>query len=117
MDRRGFCVVVAVTVMLLMATAAIASPVFVAQAKNLRGALYLGVGPTPYHASEMAVAKCSQDSVIPCTCKVVGVRMECPPAPPPMMMAPQQTKYRKVKPMAVGHQPHPPVYQWGRPMQ
>ena len=58
---------------------------FVATAQNLRGALYQGIGPTPGHASEMAVVKCSQDSFAPRSCKVITVRMECPPpvcAPP-----------------------------------
>jgi hypothetical protein len=54
---------------------------FVATAKNLRGALYQGVGPTPQHASEQAIIRCSQDSFIPPSCRVVCVRMEVPPAP------------------------------------
>ena len=52
---------------------------FVATAKNFRGALYQGIGPTPCHASEMAVVKCSQDSFAPRSCRVISVRMECPP--------------------------------------
>ncbi|MCX5871833.1 MAG: hypothetical protein NTY51_01150 [Deltaproteobacteria bacterium] len=58
---------------------------FVATSQNLRGALYQGIGPTPGHASEMAVVKCSQDSFAPRSCRVIAVRMECPPpvcAPP-----------------------------------
>ena len=43
-----------------------------ATAKNARGALYQGFGPTPGHASEMAIVKCSQDSFIPPSCKVVN---------------------------------------------
>jgi len=52
---------------------------FVATAKNFRGALYQGIGPTPGHATEMAVVKCSQDSFAPRSCRVIAVRMECPP--------------------------------------
>ncbi len=52
---------------------------FVATAQNIRGALYQGIGPTPCHATEMAVVKCSQDSFAPRSCRVVAVRMECPP--------------------------------------
>lgn len=62
---------------------------FVATAKNFRGALYQGIGPTPGHATEMAVVKCSQDSFAPRSCRVVSVRMECPPpvcAPPRKMI-------------------------------
>ncbi|MFA6223721.1 MAG: hypothetical protein WC647_15535 [Desulfomonilaceae bacterium] len=62
---------------------------FVATAKNFRGALYQGIGPTPGHATEMAVVKCSQDSFAPRSCRVLSVRMECPPpvcAPPRKMI-------------------------------
>lgn len=84
---------------------------FVATAQNLRGALYQGIGPTPGHASEMAVVKCSQDSFAPRSCKVITVRMECPPpvcapprksvkkskytsAPMPQACAPMPRQYR-----------------------
>ncbi len=62
---------------------------FVATAQNLRGALYQGIGPSAGHASEMAVVKCSQDSFAPRSCRVISVRMECPPpvcAPPRKMI-------------------------------
>ena len=84
---------------------------FVATAKNLRGALYQGYGPTPGHASEMAIVKCSQDSFIPPTCRVVCVRMEMPP----MAFAP---KVRKpiVKSRRYSKRSHyPQPYSWGRP--
>ncbi len=61
---------------------------FVATAQNFRGALYQGIGPTPCHASEMAVVKCSQDSFAPRSCKVISVRMECPP---PVCSMPRKT--------------------------
>lgn len=69
-------------VFVLAVTAAIpgnSDALFVATAQNLRGALYQGIGPTPGHATEMAVVKCSQDSFAPRSCRVITVRMECPP--------------------------------------
>jgi len=84
---------------------------FVATAKNLRGALYQGYGPTPGHASEMAVVKCSQDSFIPPSCKVVCVRMEMPPvAYAPPMRKPIMKSRRYMKTTS-----HPQPYSWGRP--
>ncbi|MDQ7784232.1 MAG: hypothetical protein RDU20_15210 [Desulfomonilaceae bacterium] len=84
---------------------------FVATAKNLRGALYQGFGPTPGHASEMAVVKCSQDSFIPPSCKVVCVRMEMPP----VAYAPKVRKpVAKSRPFMKSGGP-PPPYSWGRP--
>ena len=109
MNKRIVVVVAGMLFALMIAAAADASPMFVATAKNFRGALYLGFGPSPYHASEMAVAKCSQDSFVPPSCKVVSVRMECPP-PAPMAYKP----IRKSRPK-VSQNPSP-GYQWGRPM-
>ena len=116
MKRKTMVVVAGVVFMLMVAAAVHAAPVFVATAKNLRGAIYLGMGPTPYHASEMAISKCSQNSVIPPTCRVLCVRMECPPAPPPMVRK-SVRKYRpkpihKYRPRAQGT-PYP-NYNWGR---
>ncbi|MEJ2718503.1 MAG: hypothetical protein P8182_15440, partial [Deltaproteobacteria bacterium] len=100
--------------MLMVAAAVHAAPVFVATAKNLRGAIYLGVGPTPYHASEMAISKCSQNSVIPPTCRVLCVRMECPPAPPPMVRK-SIRKYKPIRKYSPRAQRAPyPNYNWGR---
>lgn len=84
---RKLSVTVACGVLLaLVASTAFAGPLFVATAKNLRGAIYLGHGPSPHIASEQAIAKCSQNSFIPATCKILCVRAECPPpvcaAPP-----------------------------------
>jgi hypothetical protein len=59
-------------------------PIFVAEAQNLRGAVYVGQGPTPHHASEAALCGCKQNSIIPRTCRVISVRMESPPIRPPM---------------------------------
>ncbi len=108
MSKKFFVVVVVsgLVMVLLSAAASIASPVFVATAKNFRGALYVGFGPTPGHACEAAVVKCSQDSFIPPSCKVVSVRAECPPpCPPPRKMV------RKSSVKA-----YPPMYPMGRPM-
>lgn len=106
--KRKFVVIVAgLLFVLVLASLCQAGGVFVATAKNARGALYQGFGPTPGHACEMAVVKCSQDSFIPPSCKVVNVRMDCPPpvcAPAmPMRQAP-----RKVSANPAGY--------WGRPM-
>jgi hypothetical protein len=105
--RRKFVVVFLVAgfmVMLLAATTQ--AGMFVATAKNARGALYLGYGPTPNHACENAIVKCSQDSFIPPSCKVMAVRMECPPP----MCAPPRKIHRKMSKV------YPPVYPMGRPM-
>ncbi|MBM4327803.1 MAG: hypothetical protein FJ118_11645 [Deltaproteobacteria bacterium] len=83
MTRKISVVVACAVVTLLLASTVYSAPLFVATAKNFRGALYLGYGPTPTHASEQAVVKCSQDSFIPPSCKVVCVRAECPPPCPP----------------------------------
>jgi hypothetical protein len=82
---------------------------FVATAKNFRGALYLGVGPTPGHAAEQAVVKCSQDSFIPPTCKVICVRMECPP---PVYAPPARKPIQKSRASTGGY---PATYSWGQP--
>jgi len=87
-----------------------AAPLFVATAKNLRGAMYQGIGPTPMHATEMAMVKCSQDSFIPGSCKVLGVRMDCPlPAP---CAAPMPQPVKKVR----AYHPYPPTAPYGRPV-
>jgi hypothetical protein len=84
MERKaGGILICALLALLLTAVTVAASPMFIATARNLRGALYLGYGPSPHHASETALAKCSQDSVLPFSCKVLEVRMELPPPPPP----------------------------------
>ena len=82
---------------------------FVATAKNLRGALYQGYGPTPGHASEMAIVKCSQDSFIPPTCRVICVRMEMPP----MAMAPAKVR-KPVRKSLHRAMNYPRNYSWGR---
>jgi hypothetical protein len=85
MNRKIGVVVLSVLLLMLVTVASFGyvPPLFVATAKNLRGALYLGYGPTPKHASEQAIVKCSQDSVVPRTCKVMCIRSECPPPPAP----------------------------------
>jgi hypothetical protein len=109
MSKKFFVVVVVagLVMVLLSAAASIASPVFVATAKNFRGALYLGFGPTPGHACEAAVVKCSQDSFAPPSCKVVSVRAECPPPCPPPRRAIRKSSVSKV---------YPTGYPMGRPM-
>jgi hypothetical protein len=85
---------------------------FVATAKNLRGALYLGYGPTPGHASEMALVKCSQDSFIPPTCRVVCVRME---APPVAYIPKVRKSVAKTRRMTRNRYPgYPRPYSWGQ---
>lgn len=93
----------------LMTSMSVDAGMFVATAKNMRGALYLGVGPTPQHASEQAMVKCSQDSFIPPSCKVVCVRMD---APPPVCAPPMRKPIRK----SGVAKSYPPQYSWGRPM-
>lgn len=88
MAKKITVVVAGVLSLMIMTAAAHAAPAFVAMARNLRGALYMGYGPSPYHASEMALAKCTQDSFFPLKCRVVNVRMEVPPPPPPWAMMP-----------------------------
>lgn len=107
MNRKVMVVVAAVLFVLIIAASSNAA-VFVATVKNFRGALYQGVGPTPAHASEMAVVKCSQDSFAPRSCKVLCVRMECPP---PVCAPPVRKPISKA---AVGRA-YPAGY-WGRPM-
>jgi len=108
MNRKFIVVVAGLLLMLLMAAWSHAG-MFVATAKNARGALYQGFGPTPGHASEMAVVKCTQDSFIPPSCKVVGVRMDCPP---PVCLPPMRKPIRKAKVSST----YPAGYSWGRPM-
>lgn len=82
MSKKTFLVVVLSLVLVSAATATWASPMFVATAKNFRGAIFLGYGPSPYHASEAAISNCTQHSFLPPSCRVMNVRMECPPPPP-----------------------------------
>ncbi len=105
-------VVVCLAVVMLTAATAQAAPMFVATAKNLRGAIYMGYGPTPGHASEQALVSCSQNSFLPPTCKVICVRMEVPPCPPPMM---SKRSVRKIRPHAYpsAYNPHAGGYQNG----
>lgn len=109
MNRKFIVVVAGLMLVLMFAVTSHAGGVFVATAKNFRGALYQGFGPTPGHASEMAVVKCSQDSFIPPSCKVVSVRMECPP---PVCAPPVRKSISKTR---MG-QSYPAGYAMGRPM-
>ncbi|MGB6066241.1 MAG: hypothetical protein WBG50_15680 [Desulfomonilaceae bacterium] len=109
MSRKFIVVVGGLLLVLLMAAWSHAGPLFVATAKNARGALYQGFGPSPGCASEMAIVKCSQDSFIPPSCRVVCVRMECPP---PVCLPPMHRPIHKTRISKVG----PPGYAWGRPM-
>jgi hypothetical protein len=99
MNKKIGVVVLSVLLLMLVAVASFGyvPPMFVATAKNLRGALYLGYGPTPKHASEQAIVKCSQDSVIPRTCKVTCIRSECPPPPPPCKVPPCKVPTKMIK--------------------
>ncbi len=108
MFRKSLLTLAAVALMAAIIAPATADAFFVATAKNFRGALYQGVGPTPGHASEMAIVKCSQDSFAPRSCRVVGVRMECPPP----VCAPRKT-YKKTSYKTSA----PASYSMGRPMQ
>lgn len=86
MSKKTLIVVVVLLGLVGSVAASWASPMFVATARNFRGAIFLGYGPTPFHASEAAVSNCSQHSFLPPSCKVMNVRMECPPPvpmPPP----------------------------------
>jgi hypothetical protein len=109
-------IVVGTGLILMLAAAAVshANGMFVATAQNLRGALYQGYGPTPGHACENAVVKCSQDSFVPPACKVVSVRMECPP--PACFMPPPAPPMRKPIQKSRAAQSYPAGYPWGRPM-
>ncbi len=110
MNRTLIVLFVGILAVLFAAPASDAG-MFVATAKNMRGALYQGYGPTPGHASEMAIVKCSQDSFIPPTCRVVCVRMEMPPmAYAPKVRKPIQKSRRYSKSSA-----YPRPYPWGRP--
>jgi hypothetical protein len=109
MKRKFIVVVAGLLFVLLMAAWSHAGGVFVATAKNARGALYQGFGPTPGHASEMAIVKCSQDSFIPPSCKVICVRLDCPP---PVCMPPMKRHISKTK----MSRSRPAGYAWGRPM-
>jgi hypothetical protein len=105
----------------LMASLCYAAPMFVATAQNFRGAIYQGVGPTPGHACESAMVKCSQDSFIPPSCKVVAVRAECPPpvcypAPPPMAQRPMAQRPMRKSVTKSASPNYPATYSWGRPM-
>ena len=108
MFRKSVFAMAALALTAAIILPATADAFFVATAKNFRGALYQGVGPTPGHASEMAIVKCSQDSFAPRSCRVVTVRMECPPP----VCAPKKT-YKKTSYKT--YQPAP--YSVGRPMQ
>jgi hypothetical protein len=104
--KRKFVVIIAgVLLVLMVAAVSHAGGVFVATSKNFRGALYQGFGPTPAHASEMAMVKCSQDSFVPPSCRVVSVRMDCPP---PVCAPPVHKPIRKVMANPAGY--------YGRPM-
>jgi hypothetical protein len=96
MTKKSIVLVSAMLCLVMTAASSDAAGVFVATAKNLRGGLYMGFGPTPGHASEMAMVKCSQNSFMPRSCKVMCIRMECPPPvafmPPPPMPAVRKTK-------------------------
>jgi hypothetical protein len=108
MMNRTVMVLVAGVLFVLMIAASSHATYFVATAKNARGALYQGVGPTPVHASEAAIIKCSQDSFVPPSCKVMCVRAECPP---PVCAPPMRKPISKVNRAYSG-----PGYSWGRPM-
>jgi hypothetical protein len=106
MSRKFVVVLVAGFMLVAVLAATSQAGVFVATAKNARGALYTGFGPTPNHACEMAIVKCSQDSFIPPSCKVMAVRLDCPPP----MCAPPRKVARNMSKV------YPPVYPMGRPM-
>jgi hypothetical protein len=114
MSKKFIVVGAGLLVVLAWAVVCQANGMFVATVQNFRGALYQGYGPTPGHACENGMVKCSQDSFIPPSCKVVSVRMECPPPacfvpPPPMPMR---------KPIQKSHASgtYPAGYPWGKPM-
>jgi hypothetical protein len=107
MKRMLIILVAGVLLVLMTAALCHANAIFIATAKNFRGALYQGVGPTPVHASEAAVIKCSQDSFVPPSCRVVSVRMECPPP-----LCPPRKVVRKAQVSKV----YPAPYSMGGPM-
>lgn len=110
MDRTVWLIVFSVVCGSLLVSASDSSGFFVATAQNFRGALYQGFGPTPGHASEMAFVKCTQNSFAPRSCRVVEVRVECPPppCPPPMRKPMSKTRISYDSPQG------PP---WGSPMR
>jgi hypothetical protein len=110
MSRKYVVLAAAILAVFMLTAFSYGQGMFVATAKNIRGALYQGVGPTPNHATEMAMVKCSQDSFIPPSCKVVAVRMECPPpvCAPPMAIRKTIQKARV--------EAYPMPYPMGRPM-
>ncbi|MGC8659749.1 MAG: hypothetical protein ACP5U1_11800 [Desulfomonilaceae bacterium] len=79
MSRKSILLLAVMAIAITAMVPSNSEALFVATAQNFRGALYQGIGPTPCHASEMAVVRCSQDSFAPRSCKVISVRMECPP--------------------------------------
>lgn len=93
--NRTLLVLVGALLAVSIVTTSSHAGLFVATAKNLRGAMYLGAGPTPQHASEQALVKCSQDSFVPPSCRVICVRMEAPPCPPPAPMRKPMKLYKK----------------------
>jgi len=111
MDRKYIVVMVGLAAVMVFANVLQAEAMFVATAQNLRGALYQGCGPTPAHAVEAAMVQCTQDSFMPRTCKVTGVRAECPP---PVCMPPMPQK--PIRKASYGGPPHPGYQTWGRPM-
>jgi len=109
MNRKYWIFCAGIMAIIMIFGSADANSFFVATAQNFRGALYQGFGPTPSHASEMAIVKCSQDSFAPRSCQVMWVRMECPPpvcAPP---MRKPMSKTRISSSYTAGQS-------WGRPM-
>jgi hypothetical protein len=116
MKKKLIVGVAAGLMVLLIGTAAsYANGMFVATVQNLRGAMYQGFGPSPGHACENAMVKCSQDSFIPPSCKVVSVRMECPP--PACFMPPPPVPMMR-KPIQKSHaaRTYPAGNPYGRPM-
>jgi hypothetical protein len=115
--KKKVIVSVAAGVLLLVIGAALsyANGMFVATAQNMRGALYQGCGPTPGHACENAMVKCSQDSFIPPSCKVLSVRMECPP-PACFLPPPQVPPMRRPIQKSRAAPNYPAGYPSGRPM-
>ncbi len=109
MSKKFIVCAAGILAVLLLASFADAQGMFVATTKNMRGALYQGVGPTPGHATEMAMVKCSQDSFVPPSCRVVAVRMDCPP---PMCAQPMPMR-KPIRKTVAGHHGAYPI---GRPM-
>jgi hypothetical protein len=114
MKKRFVVLVLGIGIVFLGASLSQAGGMFVATAKNLRGALYQGFGPSPAHATEQALVKCSQDSFIPPSCRVVCVRLECPP---PMVQGPPPLRkpIRKTMSQAYPGVPAPGYSPMGRP--